>query len=102
LQYYFLFSILDLPGWSVVLVSFDNSCTYYVSEISSTKIGDAVVALYQFNIVLGILIAFTSNYFLQDVVKMHGDGCWGYKRISFNVLIWNSNEARWLRVQYKR
>lgn len=38
----------------------------YVSEIAPAKKRGRLVALYQFNIVFGILMAFTSNYFLSD------------------------------------
>lgn len=44
----------------------------YVSEISPAKDRGRLVALYQFNIVLGILIAFLSNYLLRNV----GDNAW--------------------------
>jgi sugar porter (SP) family MFS transporter len=37
----------------------------YVSEISTPKTRGRLVAMYQFNIVFGILIAFLSNYFLE-------------------------------------
>jgi MFS family permease len=39
----------------------------YVSEIAPAKNRGKLVAMYQFNIVFGILIAFTSNYFLKDI-----------------------------------
>jgi sugar porter (SP) family MFS transporter len=39
----------------------------YVSEISTPKTRGRLVAMYQFNIVFGILIAFLSNYFLKGV-----------------------------------
>jgi SP family xylose:H+ symportor-like MFS transporter len=38
----------------------------YISEISTAHNRGRLVALYQFNIVLGILIAFFSNYLLKD------------------------------------
>lgn len=38
----------------------------YVSEIAPAKDRGRLVSLYQFNIVLGILIAFLSNYFLRN------------------------------------
>ncbi len=38
----------------------------YVSEIAPQKDRGRLVSLYQFNIVLGILIAFLSNYLLRD------------------------------------
>lgn len=44
----------------------------YVSEIAPPKDRGRLVALYQFNIVLGILIAFLSNYLLSDV----GENAW--------------------------
>ncbi len=37
----------------------------YISEISTPATRGRLVAMYQFNIVFGILIAFLSNYFLQ-------------------------------------
>ena len=44
----------------------------YISEIAPAKDRGRLVALYQFNIVLGILIAFLSNYLLRNV----GDNAW--------------------------
>lgn len=44
----------------------------YVSEIAPPKDRGRLVALYQFNIVLGILIAFLSNYLLSDL----GQNAW--------------------------
>ena len=44
----------------------------YVSEIAPAKDRGRLVALYQFNIVLGILIAFVSNYFLRNI----GENAW--------------------------
>ena len=38
----------------------------YVSEIAPARYRGRLVSLYQFNIVLGILIAFLSNYLLRD------------------------------------
>tara|TARA_R110001583_G_scaffold49100_3_gene153807 strand:- start:133 stop:1458 length:1326 start_codon:yes stop_codon:yes gene_type:complete len=39
----------------------------YISEISTPKNRGKLVALYQFNLVLGILIAFVSNYLLEGL-----------------------------------
>jgi len=39
----------------------------YIAEISSSKNRGSLVALYQFNIVFGIFIAFISNYLLKGV-----------------------------------
>lgn len=44
----------------------------YVSEIAPAEKRGRLVALYQFNIVLGILVAFVSNYFLKDI----GENAW--------------------------
>jgi sugar porter (SP) family MFS transporter len=44
----------------------------YVSEIAPAKNRGKLVALYQFNIVFGILMAFVSNYFLKD----SGENAW--------------------------
>ena len=45
----------------------------YISEISTAKNRGKLVALYQFNLVLGILIAFISNYLLEG---FDGDNDW--------------------------
>ena len=47
----------------------------YISEISNKENRGRLVALYQFNIVLGILIAYFSNYLLQG---FGGDIDWRY------------------------
>lgn len=39
----------------------------YISEISPARSRGKLVALFQFNIVLGILIAFVSNYFIRGI-----------------------------------
>ena len=44
----------------------------YISEISPSRTRGKLVALYQFNIVFGILMAFVSNYILKDF----GDEPW--------------------------
>lgn len=44
----------------------------YISEIAPPKSRGRLVSLYQFNIVLGILLAFLSNYLLRDA----GDQPW--------------------------
>lgn len=44
----------------------------YISEIAPAKDRGRLVGLYQFNIVLGILVAFLSNYLLSDV----GENAW--------------------------
>lgn len=44
----------------------------YISEIAPAKDRGRFVAFYQFNIVLGILLAFLSNYLLSDI----GENAW--------------------------
>lgn len=45
----------------------------YISEIATSRIRGRLVAMYQFNIVFGILIAFFSNYLLKG---FHGSNDW--------------------------
>jgi len=47
----------------------------YISEIADKERRGKLVALYQFNIVFGILIAYLSNYFLQG---FNGENDWRY------------------------
>ncbi|MFB9057354.1 sugar porter family MFS transporter [Mariniflexile ostreae] len=44
----------------------------YISEIAPAKSRGRLVAMYQFNIVFGILIAYLSNYLLSDI----GENAW--------------------------
>lgn len=76
----------------------------YISEISSAKSRGRLVALYQFNIVFGILIAFISNYLL-DGVGGNSDWRWmlGVEALPaalYCLLIFGvPNSPRWLVVQ---
>jgi sugar porter (SP) family MFS transporter len=76
----------------------------YISEISSAKSRGRLVALYQFNIVFGILIAFISNYLL-DGVGGSNDWRWmlGVEVLPaalYCLLIFGvPNSPRWLVVQ---
>ena len=60
------FSFFRLLGGLGIGISSVAAPTY-ISEIATASNRGRLVALYQFNIVLGILIAFLSNYFLQGV-----------------------------------
>ena len=62
----YMFSFFRLLGGVGVGASTVAAPTY-ISEISSAKSRGRLVALYQFNIVFGILIAFISNYLLDGV-----------------------------------
>jgi sugar porter (SP) family MFS transporter len=62
----YTFSFFRFMGGVGIGVSSVVSPTY-ISEISTAKTRGRLVAMYQFNIVFGILIAFLSNYFLAGV-----------------------------------
>ena len=73
----------------------------YISEISTASNRGRLVALYQFNIVFGILVAFLSNYFLQG---MGGANDWRWMlgvlaipSLIYSVLVIGVPESpRWL------
>ncbi len=73
----------------------------YISEISTPVTRGKLGALYQFNIVFGILIAFLSNYFLQGV---GGSNDWRWMlgvlavpSIIYTALVFGISESpRWL------
>lgn len=73
----------------------------YISEISTPVTRGRLGALYQFNIVFGILIAFLSNYFLQGV---GGENDWRWMlgvlavpSIIYTALVFGISESpRWL------
>lgn len=75
----------------------------YISELSPPSHRGRLVAMFQFNVVLGILIAFLSNYLLQDI----GDNSWrwmlgvqAFPAAIFLVLILFIPESpRWLIVK---
>jgi sugar porter (SP) family MFS transporter len=72
----------------------------YVSEIAPAKNRGKLVALYQFNIVLGILIAFLSNYLLRNV----GENAWrwmigveAFPALIYTLLVFTVPKSpRWL------
>ncbi len=76
----------------------------YVSEIAPAKNRGKLVAMYQFNIVFGILMAFLSNYFLRDM----GDSAWRWMlgvqmlpAFIYTLLVFGIPESpRWL-LEYK-
>ncbi|WP_224491409.1 sugar porter family MFS transporter [Robertkochia flava] len=75
----------------------------YVSEIAPAKDRGRLVALYQFNIVLGILIAFISNYLLSGI----GENAWRWMLgveaipafIYLLMVLRVPNSPRWLLTQ---
>ena len=62
----YLFSFFRLLGGIGIGISSVAAPTY-ISEISTARSRGRLVAMYQFNIVFGILIAYLSNYFLQGI-----------------------------------
>lgn len=72
----------------------------YISEISPAKSRGKLVGLFQFNVVFGILLAYFSNYFMQDL----GENAWRWMlgvqaipSIIFLVAVLNVPESpRWL------
>lgn len=73
----------------------------YIAEISTSAIRGRLVAMYQFNIVFGILIAFLSNYFL---IGFGGDNDWRWMlgveaipALAYTLLVLRIPESpRWL------
>ncbi|MFN7099392.1 MAG: sugar porter family MFS transporter [Flavobacterium sp.] len=99
-----LFSIFRFLGGIGIGASTIAAPTY-VSEIAPAKDRGKLVALYQFNIVFGILIAFTSNYYLQDI----GANSWrwmlgiqAFPSLVYTLLIfWIPESPRWI-LEYKK
>jgi len=78
----------------------------YVSEIAPAKDRGRLVALYQFNIVFGILIAFLSNYLLSNI----GENAWrwmigveAFPAIIYTLLVFTVPKSpRWLLLQGRK
>jgi sugar porter (SP) family MFS transporter len=72
----------------------------YISEISPAKSRGSLVALFQFNVVFGILIAYLSNYLLQGIGPLAWRWMIGVEAIpalAFLVMVLNVPESpRWL------
>jgi sugar porter (SP) family MFS transporter len=62
----YIFSFFSFIGGLGIGIS-SVAAPAYVSEISTPATRGRLVAMYQFNIVFGILIAFLSNYFLKGI-----------------------------------
>ena len=99
-----VFSIFRFLGGLGIVASTVAAPTY-VSEIAPAKDRGKLVALYQFNIVFGILMAFLSNYLLQDM----GENAWRWMlgvqvvpALLYTVLVLGIPESpRWL-YEYKK
>jgi sugar porter (SP) family MFS transporter len=96
----FSFSFFRFIGGVGVGVSSVVAPTY-IAEISTSSIRGRLVAMYQFNIVFGILIAFLSNYFL---VGFGGSSDWRWMlgvealpAIAYTIMVLRVPESpRWL------
>lgn len=72
----------------------------YISEISPATFRGRLVALFQFNIVFGILVAFVSNYFLEGISE--NDWRWMLGVEAFPALVYSilvnfiPESPRWL------
>lgn len=72
----------------------------YITEISPARSRGKMVALFQFNVVFGILVAYISNYFLQDIP--HESWRWmlgvqAFPALLFIITVLNIPESpRWL------
>jgi len=74
----------------------------YISEIVPAERRGALVGLFQFNIVFGILLAYLSNYAVSEILT--GDNAWRWKLglaavpagVFFALLFTISQSARWL------
>lgn len=77
----------------------------YISEIAPAKDRGKLVGLYQFNIVFGILIAFFSNYMLNDI----GENAWrwmvgieAFPAFAYTLFILTVPKSpRWLLTKYR-
>ncbi len=97
-------------GWSVFLIfrflgglgvgASSVAAPMYITEISPAKSRGKLVGLFQFNVVLGILIAYLSNFLLQGL----GDDAWRWMlgvqalpSLIFLIAVLNIPESpRWL------
>ena len=96
----YIFSFFRFIGGLGIGVSSVVAPTY-ISEISTPATRGRLTALYQFNIVFGILIAYVSNYLLQGV---GGDNDWRWMlgvlaipSLLYTIMVvWVPESPRWL------
>jgi sugar porter (SP) family MFS transporter len=96
----YIFSFFRFVGGLGIGVSSVVAPTY-ISEISTPATRGRLTAMYQFNIVFGILVAFVSNYLLQGV---GGDNDWrwmlgvlGIPSLIYTIMVMGVPESpRWL------
>ena len=96
----YMFSFFRFIGGLGIGVSSVAAPTY-ISEISTPKTRGRLGAMYQFNIVFGILIAFLSNYFFEG---MGGENAWRWMlgvmalpSVIYTLMVFGIPESpRWL------
>jgi sugar porter (SP) family MFS transporter len=96
----YMFSFFRFIGGLGIGISSVAAPTY-VSEISTPKSRGRLVAMYQFNIVFGILVAYLSNYFLKG---MGGSNDWRFMlgimaipSLIYSIMVFSIPESpRWL------
>jgi sugar porter (SP) family MFS transporter len=96
----YMFSFFRFIGGLGIGISSVAAPTY-VSEISTAKSRGRLVAMYQFNIVFGILLAYLSNYFLKGV---GGSNDWRFMlgimaipSLIYSIMVFSIPESpRWL------
>lgn len=102
----YLFSFFRFIGGVGVGAS-SVAAPVYISEISSSSNRGRLTAMYQFNIVFGILIAFISNYFIgtlftEDIAWRYMLGVEGIPALVYCILVLRiPNSPRWLLLQEK-
>lgn len=100
-EVYSFMSFRFLGGLGVGVASV--TAPMYISEISPAKFRGRLVALFQFNIVFGIMIAFVSNYFLEGTSE--NDWRWMLAVEAFPAFIYGvlvnfiPESPRWLLLQ---
>jgi len=101
----YLFSFFRFIGGLGVGAS-SVAAPIYISEISSPNNRGKLGGLYQFNLVLGILIAFISNYLFQGIGG-HNDWRWmlgieAIPAIIYTIMVVKiPNSPRWLAINQK-
>lgn len=74
----------------------------YIAEISPAKYRGRLVTVFQFNIVLGILLAFFSNYIIAMINFGDKDWRWMFgmecfpAAVFFGLMLFNPHSPRWL------